>query len=107
MMTNAPLSRTLARRGSLLCESGPIYVVSFYLITIHNSLIFIETPSLEGWPTKVKEDPAPREMRLSPTGHQLSISWSWGNNNNNNNNNINNNNNNNGNNNNDNNNNYY
>ena len=85
MMTNAPLSRTLARWGSLLRDPGPIYVVSFYLITIHNSLIFIEAPSLEGLPTKAKEDPTPREMRLSLTGHQLSISWSWGNNNNNNN----------------------
>ena len=77
MMTNAPLSRTLARWGSLLRDPGPIYVVSFYLITIHNSLIFIEAPSLEGLPTKAKEDPTPREMRLSLTGHQLSISWSW------------------------------
>ena len=40
--------------------------------------IFIETPSLEGLPTKAKEDPSPREMRLSPAGHQFSISWSRG-----------------------------
>ena len=38
--------------------------------------IFIETPSLEGLPTKVKEDPSPHETRLSPAGHQPSISWS-------------------------------
>ena len=41
--------------------------------------IFIETPSLEGLPTKAKEDPSPHEMRLSPAGHQPSISWSRGN----------------------------
>ena len=40
--------------------------------------IFIETPSLEGLPTKAKEDPSPHEMRLSPAGHQPSISWSQG-----------------------------
>ena len=40
--------------------------------------IFIETPSLEGLPTKAKEDPSPHEMRLCPAGHQPSISWSWG-----------------------------
>ena len=28
---------------------------------------------------KVKVDPFPHEMRLFPTGHQPSISWSWGN----------------------------
>ena len=39
----------------------------------------METPSLEGLPTKAKEDPSPHEMRLCPTGHQLSISWSRGN----------------------------
>ena len=39
MTTNVPLSRTPAGRGSLLCESGPIHVVSFYLITKHNSLL--------------------------------------------------------------------
>ena len=69
---------------------------------LHTS-IFIETPSLEGLPTKAKEDPSPHEMRLSPTVHQPSISWSRGiiyynnndNNNNNNGNNDNNNNNNN------------
>ena len=38
--------------------------------------IFIETPSLEGFPTKAKEDPSPHEMRLSPAGHQPSIFWS-------------------------------
>ena len=90
MATNVPLSRTLARRGSLLCESGPIYVVSFYLITRHNSIIstegwvlrllhtsiFMKTPSLEGLPTKIKEDPSPHELRLSPVGHQPSFSWS-------------------------------
>ena len=37
--------------------------------------IFIETHSLEGLPTKAKEDTSPHEMRLSPTGHQPSISW--------------------------------
>ena len=36
------------------------------------------TPSLETLPTKAKEDPSPHEMRLSPTGHQPSISWSRG-----------------------------
>ena len=41
--------------------------------------IFIETPSLEGFPTKAKEDPSPHEMSLSPAGHQPSISWSRGN----------------------------
>ena len=40
---------------------------------------FIETPSLERLPTKAKEDPSPHEMRLSPAGHQPSISWSRGN----------------------------
>ena len=38
--------------------------------------IFIETPSLKGLPTKPKEDPSPHEKRLSPAGHQPSISWS-------------------------------
>ena len=42
---------------------------------LHTS-IFIETPSLEGLPTKAKEDPSPHEMRLSPVGYQPSISWS-------------------------------
>ena len=28
--------------------------------------IFIKAPSLEGLPTKAKEDPSPHEMRLSP-----------------------------------------
>ena len=40
--------------------------------------IFIETLSLEGLPTKAKEDPSPHKMRLFPAGHQPSISWSWG-----------------------------
>ena len=44
---------------------------------LHTS-IFIETPSPEGLPTKTKEDPSPHEMRLSPGGHQPSISWSLG-----------------------------
>ena len=42
---------------------------------LHTS-IFIEAPSLERLPTKAKEDPSPHEMRVSPTGHQPSISWS-------------------------------
>ena len=91
MTTSVPLSRTPAGRGSLLCESGPIHVISLYLITRHNSLIitglglrclhtsiFIETPSLKGLPTKAKDDPSLHEMRLSLSGHQPSISWSWG-----------------------------
>ena len=89
-MTNIAPLRTPAKQGSLLCKLGSIYVVSFYLITRHNSLIItegwvsgastpvFETPSPEGLPTKAKEDPSPHEMRLSPTGHQPSISWSWG-----------------------------
>ena len=28
--------------------------------------IFIVTPSLEGWPTKAKEAPSPREVKLTP-----------------------------------------
>ena len=40
--------------------------------------MFIETPSLEGFPTKAKEDPSPHEMRLCPAGHQTSISLSGG-----------------------------
>ena len=59
MTTNVALSGTPAGRGSLLFESEPIYVVSFYLITRHNLLIITE-----GW--------------LSPTGHQPNISWSLG-----------------------------
>ena len=100
MTTNVPLLRTPAGRGSLFCESGPIYFVSFYLITRHNSLIitegftrhinwglglrclhtsiFIKTPFLEGLPTKAKEDFSTHEMRLSPAGHQLNISFSRG-----------------------------
>ena len=38
----------------------------------------VKTPSLEGLPIKAKEDPSPHEMRLSPAGHQPSISWSRG-----------------------------
>ena len=89
-MTNIPLSKTPARQGSLLCKSGPIYIVSFYLFNRHNSLInwgvglkclhtsiFTETPSLERLPTKAKEDPLPREIRVSPAGRQPSISWSY------------------------------
>ena len=44
---------------------------------LHTS-IFIETPSLEGLPTKAKEDPSSHEMRLSLAGYQPSISWSRG-----------------------------
>ena len=36
---------------------------------------FIEAPSLEGLSTKAEEDPSRHEMRLSPAGHQPSISW--------------------------------
>ena len=43
-----------------------------------NTGIFIETTSLERLPTKAKEDPSPHKMRLSPAGHQPSISWSRG-----------------------------
>ena len=38
----------------------------------------METPFLEGLPTKAKEDPSHHEMKLSPAGHQPSISWPWG-----------------------------
>ena len=38
----------------------------------------METPSLEGLPTKAIEVPSPHEMRLSPAGHEPSISWSRG-----------------------------
>ena len=48
-------------------------------LRILHTNIFIETPSLEGLPTKAKEDPSPHEVRRSPDGHQLSISWSRGN----------------------------
>ena len=40
---------------------------------LHTS-IFIEALSLEGLPTKAKEDPSSYEMRLSPAGHKPSIS---------------------------------
>ena len=61
----------------MLCESGPIYVISFYLIVRHNSLIITEgwtlgasTPVFlsryyEGLATKAK-DLSPPEMRLPP-----------------------------------------
>ena len=70
-----PPSRTPAKQGSLLCKSEPIYIVSFYLFSRHNSLInwglglkclhtsiFIETQSLEGLPTKAKEILHPNEI---------------------------------------------
>ena len=75
--TNVPLSRTPAGWGSLLCESGPIYVISLYLIVRHNSLIITEGWTLgasapvflsrycEGLATKAK-DLSPHEMRLPP-----------------------------------------
>ena len=44
---------------------------------LHTS-IFIETPSLDGLPTKTKEDPSPHDMRLYPAGHKPSVSWSRG-----------------------------
>ena len=44
---------------------------------LHTS-IFLKTLSLEGLPIKVKEDLSPHEMRLSPAGHQPSISSSGG-----------------------------
>ena len=38
--------------------------------------IFIETPSLQGLPTKAKENPSPHEIRVSLAGHhQPSISY--------------------------------
>ena len=40
--------------------------------------IFIKTSSLEGLPTKAKDDSSPHEMRLPPAGHQPNISWSRG-----------------------------
>ena len=33
MTANVPLLRILAGRGSLLCKSGPIYVISFYQLS--------------------------------------------------------------------------
>ena len=42
---------------------------------LHTS-IFIETPSPGGLPLKAKKGLSPHEMRLSPAGHQPSISWS-------------------------------
>ena len=44
---------------------------------LHTS-IFIETPSLDGLPTKTKEDPSPHDMRLYHAGHKPSVSWSRG-----------------------------
>ena len=77
MMTNVPLPRTLAGLGSLLCELGCNYVISFYFITRHNSLIitegwvycastpvfFIEMPSLEGLPRMPSLKRIPLTMR--------------------------------------------
>ena len=84
--TNVPLSRTPAGHGSLPCKSGPIYVVILYLFSRHNPVIyrgmdlkhlhtsiFIETLSLEGLPTRAKEDPSPHDIRLSPAGYHSSI----------------------------------
>ena len=61
----------------LLCESWPIYVISFYIIFRQNELlnqvlvlgcfpisIFIETPSLEGLPTKSKEANSLHKIKL-------------------------------------------
>ena len=45
---------------------------------LHISIV-IEAPSLEVLTTKAKENPSPHEMKLSPAGHQPSISWSRGN----------------------------
>ena len=45
---------------------------------LHTSIVF-EAPSLEVLTTKAKENPSPHEMKLSPAGHQPSISWSRGN----------------------------
>ena len=45
---------------------------------LHTSIV-IEAPSLEVLTTKAKENPSPYEMKLSPAGHQPSISWSRGN----------------------------
>ena len=87
MATNVLLLRRPVRWGSLLWKLGPIYVVSLYLFKAHNTLInwevvltylqtsiFIETPSLEGLPTKANEDLSPDEIRLSLDGHETSIS---------------------------------
>ena len=38
----------------------------------------METPSVEGLPTKAKEDSSPHDTRLCPAGHQPNISWSRG-----------------------------
>ena len=39
---------------------------------------FYRDTSLEGLSANAKEDPSLREMRISPAGHQPSISWSRG-----------------------------
>ena len=75
--TSAFLSRTPAGRVPLHCESWPIYVISFYIICRQNELlnqalvlgwlpisIFIETPSLEGLPTKSKEANSLHKIKL-------------------------------------------
>ena len=41
---------------------------------LRTPVFFIETLCLEGLTTKAKEDPSTHEIRLSPTGHQPSIS---------------------------------
>ena len=84
------LLRIPAQWGCLLCESGTIYVVSFYLLSKYNSLInlgvglkclhtsvFIKTTSLEVLPTKAKEDLSPHEIRLFSTGHQSRIYYHY------------------------------
>ena len=43
-----------------------------------HTIIFIKATSLEGLPTKAKEDASPNKTRLSPAGHQPHIPWSWG-----------------------------
>ena len=60
-----------------LPDEGPCSVSHDPFTLVCISLQDIETPSLEGLPTKAKEDPSCYEMRLSPDGHQPSISWSW------------------------------
>ena len=82
MTTNVSLSKTPAIRGSLLCKSGPIYIVTFYLFSRRNLLInggvgfnclhtciFIKTTSPEELPTKAKEDPSLHEVGLYLAGH--------------------------------------
>ena len=72
----------------MLCESGPIYVISLYLIVRHNSLIITEgwtlgasTPVFlsrycEGLATKAK-DLSPHEMRLPPLDINLVFPGLW------------------------------